>query len=99
MTMNNQSERQHFISIAGLPGRLTTQEAAWMLGFSAHDVPVLVSHRMLKPLGNPPPNGGRYYSLAELETFRLNPKWLDKASAVLVKHWKTRNADHPGNVK
>ena len=90
--MRNSSERHQFISVAGLPGRLTAQEAAWVLGFSDHDIPVLVTHRLLKPLGNPPPNGGRYYALPDLEALRRDAKWLDKASAVLVKHWKTQNA-------
>ena len=91
--MSNNSERHQFISIAGLPGRLNVQEAAWVLGFSDHDIPVLVSHRLLKPLGNPPPNGGRYYALPDLNVLRNDAKWLDKASAVLVKHWRTQNAD------
>jgi hypothetical protein len=91
--MSNNSERHQFISVAGLPGRLTAQEAAWVLGFSDHDIPVLASHRLLTPLGDPPPNGGRYYALPDLEELRRDTKWLHKASAVLVKHWKTKNAD------
>ena len=91
--MSNNSERHQFISVAGLPGRLTAQEAAWVLGFSDHDIPVLVTHRLLKPLGNPPPNGGRYYALPDLEVLRKDAKWLDKASAVLVKYWRDQNAD------
>ncbi|HUB68039.1 MAG TPA: hypothetical protein VL981_11195 [Candidatus Methylacidiphilales bacterium] len=91
--MSNNSERHQFISVAGLPGRLTAQEAAWVLGFSDHDIPVLVTHRLLRPLGDPPPNGGRYYALPDLEVLRKDAKWLHKASAVLVKHWRIKNAD------
>ena len=85
------SERHQFLSVAGLPGRLNTQEAAWVLGFADHDIPVLIANKMLKPLGHPPPNGGRFFALSDLEPLRLDRKWLDKASAILVKHWRFKN--------
>ena len=47
--------------VATKPGRLTVEDAAWCLGFAAHVIPVLIAHKLLKPLGNPPPNGGRYF--------------------------------------
>ena len=85
------SERYQFINLSKMPGRLNTEEVAWCLGFSAHDIPILVANRMLKPLGNPPPNGGRYFSASEIDRFRLDTKWLDKASALLIRHWKVKN--------
>jgi hypothetical protein len=84
-------DRAQFLNLARTPGRLTAEEAAWYLGFSLHDLPVLVAHKLLKPLGNPPTNGTRYFAGADLETCRLESKWLDKASATLVKHWKDKN--------
>jgi len=85
------SERYQFINLAKMPGRLTPEETAWCLGFAAHDIPVLIANKMLKPLGNPPPNGGRYFAGSEVERLRLDTKWLDKASSLLVKHWRTKN--------
>ena len=85
------SERYQFINLSKMPGRLNTEETAWCLGFAAHDIPILVANRLLKPLGNPPPNGGRYFSASEVERLRLDTKWLDKASGILVRHWKTKN--------
>ena len=85
------SDRYEFMNLADKPGRLNTEEAAWFLGFAAHDIPVLVAHRMLKPLGNPPLNGGRYFAIPDLEKLRVDFKWLDKASALLVKNWKIKN--------
>ncbi len=79
------------MSLSRLPGRLNPEETAWYLGFSAHDIPVLVSNRLLKPLGDPPPNGARYFAAAEVERLRMDLKWMDKASGVLIKHWKTKN--------
>lgn len=85
------SERYQFINLSKMPGRLNTEEAAWCLGFSAHDIPILVANRLLKPLGNPPPNGGRYFSGSDIDRLRLDTKWLDKASALLIKHWRVKN--------
>jgi hypothetical protein len=48
-----------------LPARLTVEQAGWVLGCQPHDVPVLVSYRLLKPLGNPPPNGIKFFAAAD----------------------------------
>ena len=59
-------EEQHrFLSLLGqLPARLTFEQAAWVLNCQPHDVPVLVASRLLKPLGNPPANGVKYFATA-----------------------------------
>ena len=85
------SERYQFINLAKLPGRLNTEETAWCLGFAAHDIPILVANKLLKPLGNPPPNGGRYFAGSDIDRLRSDSKWLDKASALLIKHWRVKN--------
>ncbi len=87
------SDRYQFINLSKMQGRLTPEETAWCLGFAAHDIPILIAHHLLKPLGNPPPNAGRYFSGAEIDRLRVDSKWLDKASALLIKHWRTKN-DH-----
>ena len=48
-------EEQHrFLSLLGqLPARLTAEQAGWVLNCQAHDIPALVTARLLKPLGNP----------------------------------------------
>ena len=45
-------EDQHrFLTLLGqLPARLTAEQAAWVLNCQAHDVPILVATRLLKPL-------------------------------------------------
>ena len=85
------SERYQFINLAKLPGRLIPEEAAWCLGFSAHDIPILIANNLLKPLGNPPPNGGRYFSGSEIDRLRVDTKWCDRACALLIKLWKVKN--------
>jgi hypothetical protein len=60
-------DQHRFLSLLGqLPARLTVEQAGWVLGCQPHDVPVLVSYRLLKPLGNPPPNGIKFFAAADV---------------------------------
>lgn len=92
-------DRQAFMSFPRLPGRLTTEEAAWHLGFSPHDIPVLVSHGLLKPLGTPPQSATRYFAGPDLEKARIDSKWLDRASATLIRNWRKKNERRSGGKK
>ena len=47
-----------------LPARLTAEQVAWVVNCQPHDVPMLVAVRLLKPLGNPPPNSVKFFALA-----------------------------------
>ena len=91
LKVNMDTPRYELLKLARLPGRIDSEEAACLLGFKFHDIPILVAHRMLKPLGNPPLNGGRYFASAQIDQLRHDVKWMDKASAILIKHWKDRN--------
>ena len=46
----NQAKKD-FLSLANPPARLGIEETAWLLGFNEHDIAVLVSAGLLKPLG------------------------------------------------
>jgi hypothetical protein len=86
------SPRQaEFLNLRCLPARLNVEEAAWYLGFSPTDIPILVAKNLLKPLGDPAPNGVRYFARPDLDQLISDAKWLDKASAALIKHWHERN--------
>lgn len=86
-------DQYRFLTIYGqLPARLSTEQAAWVLGFAAHDIPVLIGAGLLKPLGRPPRNGVKYFATMELETLRNDSRWLAKASDAGVNHWRTKNA-------
>ena len=83
---------QHAIlSLSRLPARLDAQQAAAFLGFAEHDIPALIRARLLKPLGNPPPNGHKFFSSAELEALAKDHEWLHKASKVVTQHWRQNN--------
>ena len=59
-------EEQHqFLRLMGqLPARLTAEQAAWVLNCQAHDVPILVAARLLKPLGNPLGSMDQFFATA-----------------------------------
>jgi len=60
-------EHHQFLRLLGrLPARLTAKQAAWVVNCQAHDVPILVAARLLKPLGNPPPHSVKFFATLEL---------------------------------
>ena len=84
---------QQFLSLVGLPpARLTVEQAAWVLGCQAHDVPVLVAAKLLRPLGNPPPNGIKFFATAELLELAKDRSWLARVSNAVISHWQHKNA-------
>jgi hypothetical protein len=87
------SEDQHqFLSLLGqLPARLTVEQAAWVLNCQPHDVPVLIAARLVKPLGNPPANGIKFFSTAEVLESTMNRHWLMKVTATINQHWQKKN--------
>ena len=91
-------DRKDFLTLAIPPARLTITETAWYLGFTEHDISVLVSAGLLKPLGHPPVSGSKYFATAELQTLRTDAQWLARAADALVKYWRTKNAGRVNGV-
>jgi hypothetical protein len=85
-------ERKDFLSLRNLPARLSIGETAWFLGFGVSDIPVLVSAGLLKPLGKPTATGSKYFATVNLQDLRNDPRWLGKASDVIVNFWRSKNA-------
>ena len=87
-------EDQHrFLTLLGqLPARLTAEQAAWTLNCQPHDVPILVAARLLKPLGNPPPNSVKFFATLEVLDHAKDRTWLAKVTNTLNQHWQNRNA-------
>jgi|SRR5208282_4388381 len=95
-------EEQHqFLRLLGqLPARLTVEQAAWVLNCQPHDVPILVAVRLIKPLGNSPPNSVKFFAASELLELVEDRAWLAKVTNALNQHWQRRNAakkNHPAN--
>jgi hypothetical protein len=74
------AERDKFLNRKSHPGRLTVEETAWALGFSTHEIPVLVAVKLLKPLGNPVPNAVKWFAADTVEELRHDLKWLSRAT-------------------
>lgn len=87
-------EDQHrFLALLGQPpARLTAEQAAWVLNCQVHDVPVLVAAKLLKPLGNPPQNGVKYFATKAVQELAQDERWLDRMARTLYQHWHARNA-------
>ncbi len=84
-------EQTAFLNQRHLPSRLTARETGWLLGFSPYDITVLASKGLLKPVGKPAQNSTKYYSTAQIQSLHGDVKWLDRATALLNKHWKEKN--------
>lgn len=85
-------DQQRFLMLLGqLPARLTVEQTAWVLNCQAHDVPILVAARLLKPLGSPPPNGIKYFASKEVLELASDEKWLHRVTVAIHQHWHQRN--------
>jgi hypothetical protein len=73
------------------PAHLTAEQVAWVINCQPHDIPVLVSARLLKPLGNPSPNGVKYFATADLIGLMEDRTWLSKATTAISQHWQEKN--------
>ena len=86
-------DQQRFLSLLGQPPvRLTAEEASWVLNCQAHDIPALVNARLLKPLGNPSQNSGKYFAAADVLEAAKDRSWLVKVTNTICQHWQHQNA-------
>ena len=88
----SEDQYQFLRLINQLPARLTAEQAARLLNCQPYDVPILVTARLLKPLGNPPPNSVKYFAASELLEQVKDRTWLGKVTNTLNHHWQKRNA-------
>jgi hypothetical protein len=80
------------IGMDAIPARLDAEQVATLLGFSAGDIPVLVSNRLLRPLGKPMPNARKYFSWHSVVERAHDETWLVKATQKVYDHWAGKNA-------
>lgn len=89
VVMNNSNLA--LLSILGPPARLNVEQTAVKLNCQVHDIRTLINARLLKPLGNPPPSGVKFFATAEVAELSSDVAWLDKATSAIHKHWKVQN--------
>jgi len=67
LVLRMKDDQHRFLSLLGqLPARLTAEQAGWVLNCQSHDIPALVSARLLKPLGNPAQNGAKFFATVDI---------------------------------
>ena len=85
------TDLERFMNLRTHPERLTVEQAGWLLGFSTHEIPILVAKNLLKPLGHPAPNATKYFLTATLEDLRRDEKWHGKAADAIMGFWRFKN--------
>src|SRR5947207_13086717 len=86
------SQLENLLTEMVLPARCSAERAARYLGFSAHEIPILVQKRLLTPLGHPAKNNVRYFAAVKLQELRQDVKWLAKATDATSEAWRIKNA-------
>ena len=90
-------DQHRFLSLLGeLPARLTVEQVAWVLNCQVHDMPILVAARLVKPLGNPPANGVKFFASKEVLELSKDEKWLHRVTVAINQHWHKQNARKKG---
>jgi len=89
------------LNLRQLPARLTVQRTAWLLGVRPHSIQILVSYRLLKPLGTPARNETKTFGTAYVQRLMNDYGWMDLATATLQEHWTKKNQrrSKPGQAK
>ncbi|MGA2177418.1 MAG: hypothetical protein ABSH38_20790 [Verrucomicrobiota bacterium] len=86
-------DQHRFLSLLGqLPARLTSEQAGWVLNCQPHDIPALITSRLLKPLGNPAQNGSKFFCMADVLELLKDRSWLVKVTNTINQHWQRQNS-------
>ena len=99
LVLRMKDDQHRFLSLLGqLPARLTAEQTGWVLNCQPHDIPALVSSRLLKPLGNPSQNSTKYFATADVLELTKDRAWLVKATNTICQHWQKQNARKKDHV-
>lgn len=92
-------QRERFLNMRHLPAMMNAEEAAAFLGMAPHDIPILVAHDLLKPLGNPVQSSVKFFAKVVLEELEKDVDWLHRARATTQDHWSMKNARKSANAE
>jgi len=73
-----------------LPARLDAAATAKLLGFSEHDVQILMASGKLEALGDPAPNAPKWFAAIEIIRLATDRDWLNKATREVSKYWRQK---------
>lgn len=80
------------LNLRRLPARLNVQQAAALLNCGEHDIPVLVSNGLLKPLGHPPANAVKYFAPTDVLELAGDSKRMGQICDAIYDYWRGKNA-------
>jgi hypothetical protein len=80
------------LNLRRLPARLNVQQAAALLNCGEHDIPVLVSNGLLKPLGHPPLNAVKYFAPTDVLELAGDSERMGQICDTLYEYWRGKNA-------
>jgi hypothetical protein len=84
------------LNLRRLPARLTVQQTAALLNCGEHDIPVLVSHGLLKPLGHPSANAVKYFAPTDVLELAGDREAMAQICDAIYEHWRGKNAAKRG---
>ncbi len=77
-----------WVTPMALPARCDAAQAAKILGFQEHDIPILLKNGLLKPLAKPVPNAVKYFHTDRLLEMARDGAFLSKATQATYDYWK-----------
>jgi hypothetical protein len=86
------------LNMRRLPARLTSEQAAEVLGFAAHHMPILTAGDLVKPLGHPAANGVKYFCTLDVLALAEDSRWLGKATDLISNAWAEKNKRARQNI-
>lgn len=96
--MNRNNASSHLKNeTSWFPARVDADQAAKLLGFQSHDIPILIGEELLTPLGKPAANARKYFARVKIEEFAFDVNWLSKATRALYMHWQKRKGSRSQN--
>jgi hypothetical protein len=84
---------KELLNLRRLPTMLNAAQTAALIGLAEHDIPVLVSARLLEPLGNPPANAVKHFATMQVLELAGEITQLSKIRNAVYEHWRTKNAN------
>lgn len=86
-------DQEKFLALLGKPpARLVAEQVAWVLNCQPHDVPILVTSRLLKPLGNPASNSVKFFATSDVLELSQDRNQLVKMTTAIALHWQAKNS-------
>ena len=81
-----------FLNLLRLPGTISAEQAAILLGVSNANIPILIAKKFLHPLGGRiKPNAPKRFSSHAIMKLVNDPEAMDRMHSILTVHYRQRN--------